>query len=75
MYIVKPKLSKILKERDITQTKLSEMTGVPQSAISRFDTNKQHMDTHLVSISKALNLTIEELFEVEKDNTKKDGAQ
>lgn len=67
MYTVKPKLSKILKERDITQTKLSEMTGVPQSAISRFDTNKQHMDVHLVSISKALNLRIEELFEIEKD--------
>ncbi|MFC9599802.1 helix-turn-helix domain-containing protein [Peribacillus butanolivorans] len=72
MYKVKPILSKILKKRGITQTKLAEMANVPQSAISRFDKNEQHKDTHLVSISKALGVKIEDLFEIEK---KKEDAE
>jgi len=59
---VKPILSEILEERGLTQKKLSDMCGVPQSAISRFDKNKQHSDVHLFSISRALNLKIEDLF-------------
>lgn len=64
-YVVTPKLMKILKERKLTQLQLSEMSGVNQSAISRFDKNKQHLDTHLVAISKALNISIEDLFEID----------
>jgi putative transcriptional regulator len=64
-YIVIPKLNKILTERKLTQTKLSEMSKVPQSAISRFDKNKQHLDTHLIAISRALNISIEDLFDVQ----------
>ena len=37
MYEVKPRLNEILKERKLTQMQLSELTNVPQSAISRFD--------------------------------------
>ncbi|WP_256761433.1 helix-turn-helix domain-containing protein [Cohnella sp. WQ 127256] len=64
MLDVKPKLTLILKERGITQAKLSELSGIPQSAISRFDRNTQHSDTHLFAIAKALGLNVEDLFEV-----------
>ncbi|PAD70733.1 transcriptional regulator [Bacillus sp. 7586-K] len=63
-YVVIPKLNKILKEKGITQMQLAEMSGVSQGAISRFDRNKQHLDLHLVAISRALGLTIEDLFEI-----------
>lgn len=73
MYIVKPRLGAILKERDMTQMTLANKANVPQSAISRFDKNKQHMDVHLVSISKALDVPIEELFIIEEVN--EEGAE
>jgi transcriptional regulator with XRE-family HTH domain len=60
---VKPKLNRILKERNITQMKLSELSGVPQGSISRFDKNNRFESSHLFSIAKALNLKIENLFE------------
>ncbi len=59
-----PKLHKIMKERGLTQLKLSEDSGVPQGSISRFDNNTRHDDSHLFSIAKALNLRIEDLFEI-----------
>jgi transcriptional regulator with XRE-family HTH domain len=65
IYIVTPKLGKILKERNMTQTQLSELSGVPQGTISKFDKNKQHTDWHLVAIAKALNISIDDLFEVD----------
>lgn len=64
-YKVKPQLGKLLRERNMTQTALSEVSNVPQSAISRFDKNEQHKDVHLIAISRALDIPIEELFEVE----------
>jgi hypothetical protein len=48
----------------MTQTQLSELTGIPQASISRFDRNQKHMATHLVLISRALGLTIDDLFEI-----------
>ncbi|GEM_PF-1943545 len=64
-YIVVPRLGKILKERNMTQVELSELTGIPQGTISKFDRNKQHQSVHLIAISKALNLKcIDELFDV-----------
>jgi len=39
MFIVKPRLNVLMKERGLTQMKLSEMSGVPQTSISRFDRN------------------------------------
>ncbi|MEH7320760.1 transcriptional regulator [Priestia megaterium] len=66
MFAVKPRLNDLMKERGLTQMKLSEMTGVPQSSISRFDRNTQHIDWHLFKIAKALEISIENLFEVEE---------
>ncbi|WP_110928757.1 helix-turn-helix domain-containing protein [Bacillus massiliglaciei] len=71
MYEVKARLGEILKERNMTQIVLANKANVPQSAISRFDRNEQHKDVHLVSISKALNLQIEDLFHI----TKKEDAE
>jgi DNA-binding Xre family transcriptional regulator len=62
--IVKPKLMALLKERSITQMQLSEMTGVPQGSISRFDRNDRHVDAHVFAIAKALDVKVEDLFEV-----------
>jgi putative transcriptional regulator len=69
IYTVKPRLGEILKERSMTQTQLAEMAKIPQSAISRFDKNAQHKDEHLIAISRALGITIEELFHVEVKTT------
>jgi transcriptional regulator with XRE-family HTH domain len=66
MVTIKPRLRELLKERGLTQGQLSEMTGIPQASISRFDKNEQHLDWHLFSIAKALNLCIEDLFEIEE---------
>jgi transcriptional regulator with XRE-family HTH domain len=59
-------LLSILKERSLTQIDLAEMAGITQAAVSRFDRNVQYRIDHLFKISKALNLSIEELFEVEE---------
>lgn len=44
---------------------LSQLSGIPQGSISRFDKNTRHEDAHLFAIAKALGLNIEELFEIE----------
>jgi transcriptional regulator with XRE-family HTH domain len=64
MLQVIPRLNEILKEREMTQIQLSKITGIPQGTISKFDRNRQHMDLHLVLISRKLNIPIEELFKV-----------
>lgn len=61
---VRPKLNKIMKERKMKQYQLSELSGVPQGSISRFDGNTRHQDTHLFAIAQALGLNVEDLFEV-----------
>lgn len=63
MVNVKPRLYSIIKERGITQTELSELAGVSQATISRFDKNEKFHAVHLFSIAKALDLKIEDLFE------------
>ena len=65
-YKVTPRLGEILKEKKMTQTQLAEITGISQAVISRFDKNRQHVDLQLVLISKALNVTMEELFHIEE---------
>lgn len=59
-----PRLNKILKERGMTQNDLSNLTGITQPVISRFDKNGQHRSTHLYLIAKALDVKIDDLFEV-----------
>jgi transcriptional regulator with XRE-family HTH domain len=63
---VTPRLLEILKERGMTQSELSALSGVPQGSISRFDKNSRHESAHLFSISRALGVTIEALFRVEE---------
>lgn len=62
---VRPRLNEILKERGLTQTELAQMAGIPQASVSRFDRNSQRKDEHLFAIAYALNLKVEDLFEVE----------
>ncbi|KJE29023.1 helix-turn-helix family protein [Geobacillus kaustophilus] len=64
MIVVKPQLSKILKERGMTQMELSEKSGVNQATISRFDKSTRFEAWHLIAISRALGVSIEDLFEV-----------
>lgn len=64
---VKPRLLSLLKEKGYTQMQLSEMSGVPQGSISRFDRNNRHESSHLIAIARALNVPVEELFEVTQE--------
>jgi transcriptional regulator with XRE-family HTH domain len=61
---VKPRLTALLKERGLTQMQLSEMSGVPQGSISRFDRNDRHVDAHIFAIARVLDVRVEDLFEV-----------
>lgn len=61
------RLNKILKERGLTQSKVSEQTGIPQGTISRFDRNIRHETTILLTLARFLNVHIEDLFEVTDD--------
>lgn len=72
IYIVVPRLGEILKERNMTQNQLAELTGIPQGTISKFDKNERHQDVHLVTISKALNISIEELYHIEETDLPRD---
>lgn len=62
---VRPKLIPLLKDKNITQQQLSEMSGVPQGSISRFDKNERHVDWHVFAIARALEVSVEDLFEIE----------
>lgn len=70
MIIVKPNLQQLLKEKGITQQQLSEMTGIPQGTISRFDRNGRHEATHLFTISRALGVDIVDLFTEQEQEDK-----
>lgn len=67
-YSLKPKLNKILKERNITQTEIAEAAKVPQAFISRFDKSENHNDNNIYSVAKVLNLKIEELFDISESD-------
>lgn len=64
---VTPRLREILKERNMTQMQLSELSGVKQATISRFDRNSGCDYITLFQLSKALEISIEELFTVEEE--------
>ncbi|WP_025685300.1 helix-turn-helix domain-containing protein [Paenibacillus maysiensis] len=66
MLKVKPNLLPLLKKKGIIQLQLSEMTGIPQGSISRFDKNSRHESWHLFAIAKALDVMIEDLFITEE---------
>lgn len=61
-----PRLHAVMKAKGWTQVRLAEASGVPQGPISRFDKNTRHEDWHVFSIAKALEVEVEELFEIEE---------
>jgi transcriptional regulator with XRE-family HTH domain len=62
---VRPRLKEILDQKGWTQEYLSQKSGVPQSAISRFDRSSQRKDQHLFALKHSLGLqSVDELFEV-----------
>jgi transcriptional regulator with XRE-family HTH domain len=65
---VRPCLGKILKQRRLTQQAFAKMSGVGQPKISLFDRKSLHKDSELVAISRALGISIEDLFEVVEDD-------
>ncbi|WP_336764990.1 helix-turn-helix domain-containing protein [Paenibacillus sp. USHLN196] len=64
MLIVKPQLNKILTERGYTQNSFSKEFDIPQTLVNRFDKSVQHKSENLFIIARALNLKIDDLFEV-----------
>ncbi len=66
MLTIKPKLAEILQDRCLTQKELADMAGVTQAAVSRFSRNTRYEITHLFAIARALEVSIEDLFEVEE---------
>jgi putative transcriptional regulator len=64
LYEITPRLGEILRDRKMTQSSLAEKSMIPQAAISRFDKSASHSDIHLIAISRALDIQIEELFHV-----------
>lgn len=53
------KLKEIMEERELTQLKVSEMTGIRQAAISEIANNRRDTinKAHLETICKALEIT------------------
>lgn len=68
-YIATPKnLREMLNKAGIaTQKEFAEMVGVKEATISRFDSQTRYDIDVLVSVSKALGVTIEDLFEIRKN--------
>lgn len=64
------KMKKIQQQRGLLSKDLAKLAGVTEPTISRFDSQKRYDIDVLISVSKALNVTVEELFDIEE--TKKD---
>jgi transcriptional regulator with XRE-family HTH domain len=67
------RIKEMLKEKNISQKKLSEMTGITESAISRYiKGDRVPRGANLVKISKALGITTDDLlrgdYEMDKDS-------
>jgi transcriptional regulator with XRE-family HTH domain len=61
-----PRMNEIRKERGINGKELAELVGVTEPTISRFDSQKRYDIDVLISVSKALGVTVEELFIIEE---------
>lgn len=66
-YTATPKMTVLRKEQGLTGEDLAELSGVTQATISRFDRQIRYDINVLISLSRALGVTIEELFTVEED--------
>jgi transcriptional regulator with XRE-family HTH domain len=65
-YKATPRMNEIRKERGINGKELAELVGVTEPTISRFDSQKRYDIDVLISVSKALGVTVEELFIIEE---------
>lgn len=64
---MKNNIKKILREKDITQNELAQITGLDKSTISRYvNFNRIPRGENILKIMKALNVSIDELFKEEK---------
>ena len=66
-YKATPKMNEIRNQKGLKGKELAELVGVTEPTISRFDTQKRYDIDVLVSVSKALGVTIEELFKIEEN--------
>lgn len=62
--VARPRLHTILEQRGITEKELVLMTGISPTSISRFDRSSRYDITHLIRIAAALNIPINELFDI-----------
>jgi transcriptional regulator with XRE-family HTH domain len=63
-----PRMHEIRKQKGIeTSKELAEKAGVTEPTISRFDSQKRYDIDVLVSVSKALDVSIEDLFIIDKN--------
>jgi DNA-binding XRE family transcriptional regulator len=66
-YIVKPRLKELLdKSKFKNQKEFAEAVGVKEPTISRFDTQTRYDIVTLVAVSRALGVSIEDLFYIEE---------
>lgn len=65
---IRPRINKLTLKFGYSQTKLSEISGVPQSTLSRFDRAERHVDWHLFTLANAFNCRLEDLFEYKHEN-------
>lgn len=63
-YKAKPKMNELRKQKGWTGKELAERVGVTEPTISRFDSQSRYDIDVLVSVSKALEVSIEDLFEI-----------
>ncbi|CAM5432869.1 helix-turn-helix transcriptional regulator [Bacillus circulans] len=66
-YKAVPRMHEVRKEKGIkTSKELAQLVGVTEPTISRFDSQKRYDIDVLVSVSKALDVQIEDLFIIEE---------
>jgi len=61
-----PRMNDIRIKKGLSGKQLAKLADVTEPTISRFDSQKRYDIDVLVSVSKALGVTIEELFIIEK---------
>jgi DNA-binding XRE family transcriptional regulator len=62
------KVRELMKNRGIsTQKELAQLVGVKEATISRFDSQTRYDIDVLISMSKALELSVEDLFNIEEN--------
>jgi DNA-binding Xre family transcriptional regulator len=64
---VTPRLSEILAERNLRQKDLAEMASTTEATISRFSRQSRYEIETLIRVSRALDMKVEDLFNIEDD--------